>query len=145
MTKLQIEYNDLADPFLFKCKKYFNFLIEEYNFKIIDEIIKTGGLTLIYRNDLLLITINYEYLTETIGIDIIKVPINEVFKKPLKEDVLFLLHYLKYVKPDFTTVSPNPLMNLADALKFYGQNILKGEFWISSSEIFELHQQKSKQ
>ena len=39
MTKLQIEYNDLADPFLFKCKKYFNFLIEEYNFKIIDEII----------------------------------------------------------------------------------------------------------
>ena len=100
---------------------------------------------LIYRNDLLVITINYEYLTETIGIDIIKVPINEVFKKPLKEDVLFLLHYLKYVKPDFTTVSPNPLMNLADALKFYGQNILKGEFWISSSEIFELHQQKSKQ
>lgn len=140
-----LEYNDLADPFLFKCKKYFNFLIEEYNFKIFDEIIKTDGLTLIYRNDLLVITINYEYLTEILDIDIIKVSINEDFKKPLKEDELFLLHYLKYINPDITTVSPNPLMNLADALKLYGQNILKGEFWISSTEIFEMHQQKNKQ
>lgn len=139
-----LEYNDLADPFLFKCKKYFNFLIEEYNFKIFDEIIKIGGLTLIHRNDLLVITINYEYLTEILDIDIIKVSINEDFKKPLKEDELFLLHYLKYINPDITTVSPNPLMNLADALKLYGQNILKGEFWISSTEIFEMHQQKNK-
>ncbi len=140
-----LEYNDLADPFLFNCKKHFNFLIEDYNFKIAEENLRDSGVEVHYCKENLAVTIEYEYLTQTIGINIIKASNNKGVKRPNKEDELFLLHYVKYINPDFTTASPNPLMNLADALKFYGQNILKGEFWISSSEIFEMHQQKNKQ
>lgn len=137
----------LNDDFAEKCKNKFYFLIEEYDFKYIDSKKSDLELNVIYRNDILAVSILYELLDNRIIVNLFRVPINEKLDRIAEEDELFLGLLIKLINPQFITSELDPpkfreyenaLSNIAFSLKKYGYSVLEGKFWISSSTIMQI-------
>jgi hypothetical protein len=120
-------------------KEYFQFLIDEYKYSIIEESITNYGPSYIYINNIgnIRVKLNYDYKDNFYYFEIIK-GVNTKYPNDLdNENIRPLFKLVKKYEVDFDVRKLQPDNNQylealklnAEMLKKYGDKILKGQEW----------------